>query len=160
MNSWENFFTAEAGASAALAGLIFVSVSISLAKILATPQLPERAFQALVVLVQILIISSCMLVPGQSYTLIGLEVLAIALAVWPMVAIYDRRTLARTRKYSFPRAIIRTLLSQLAALAYIVAGVAILWLGAPGIYCLVPAILFAFAIAIFDAWVLLVEINR
>ncbi len=34
MTGWENFFIAELGASAALAGLVFVGLSINLTKIL------------------------------------------------------------------------------------------------------------------------------
>jgi hypothetical protein len=37
MLGWENFFVAEVGASATLTGLIFVSVSINLTKIMTYP---------------------------------------------------------------------------------------------------------------------------
>jgi hypothetical protein len=47
MSGWENFFIAEVGASAALTGLIFVGVSINLARILSFPKLPNRALQPL-----------------------------------------------------------------------------------------------------------------
>src|SRR5262245_20612443 len=79
MSGWESFLLAEVGASAALAGLIFVGVSISLAKILASPRLPNRAFQALIFLLAILVICSLLLVPGQSVIGYGVEVLAVGL---------------------------------------------------------------------------------
>jgi len=37
---WANFFVAEVGASAALAGLVVVATSINLSRILLFPQLP------------------------------------------------------------------------------------------------------------------------
>jgi len=43
MTGWENFFIAEVGASAALAGLIFFGVSINLTGILSLPRLADRA---------------------------------------------------------------------------------------------------------------------
>ena len=46
MIGWENFLLAQVGASAALAGLIFVGGSINLTKILSLPALPARAFEA------------------------------------------------------------------------------------------------------------------
>jgi len=160
MDGWENFFLAQVGASAALVGLIFVAVSISLAKILATARLPERAFQALLVLLQILVISSLMLVPHQSTALVGGEVLAIGLLVWIVVIVFDLRNLLNAAAAYRWRTVLRTILSQLASLLYLVAGGVLLGRGTEGLYWLVPAMMCAFVIAILDAWVLLVEINR
>ena len=42
IEAWVNFFVAQCGASAALLGLIFVSVSLNLTKILSHPLLPGR----------------------------------------------------------------------------------------------------------------------
>ena len=52
------------------------------------------------------------------------------------------------------------LLSQLASLPYVIAGILALAIGTVGLYLVVPAIIFSFIKAILDAWVLLVEINR
>jgi hypothetical protein len=46
---WGELFLAEAGASAALAGLLFVAVSINLERIVALRSLPEAALGAIVV---------------------------------------------------------------------------------------------------------------
>lgn len=54
MTGWENFFIAEVGASAALAGLIFVGVSINLNRILSLPRLPDRALEAVSLLLTVL----------------------------------------------------------------------------------------------------------
>ena len=61
---WHDLFVAEAGAAAALAGLLFVAISINLKQILAFHTLPIRAASSLVALVVALVISTLVLVPG------------------------------------------------------------------------------------------------
>lgn len=158
MDAWQIFFAAQVGASAALAGLIFVSVSLSLTKIVASAHLPARALQALVVLLEILIISSLSIVP-QPVDYLGIEILILGGAIWALVIAFDRQTLAAAGTEYRRRAVLRMLLSQSAAALFVVAG--IVTLASPsGIYWLVPATIFTYLIALLDAWVLLVEINR
>lgn len=67
MPTRDDFFMAQVVASAALAGLLFVGLSINMAKIIANPALPSRALQALTLLFSILIVVSIQLVPGQPF---------------------------------------------------------------------------------------------
>ena len=46
---WSDFLVASSGASAALAGLVFIGISINLTRILDGPGLPGRAGQTIVV---------------------------------------------------------------------------------------------------------------
>jgi len=64
--TWTNFLSAEAGASAALAGLIFVAVSINIKKIIEYKGVPGRAAEALSLLIGVLLISTFGLAPNQS----------------------------------------------------------------------------------------------
>ena len=80
--AWEAFFTAQLGAGAALLGLLFVGLSLNLDRILADPNLPRRAEIGLVLLVLQLIVSSVALMPDQSPTAVGIEILAIAGVAW------------------------------------------------------------------------------
>jgi hypothetical protein len=155
---WENFFVAEAGASAALTGLIFVAVSINLSRILSFPHLPGRAAQALLVLLPGLIISTFGLVPGQSARLLGIEVLAVgALGILGMSWLQIR---ARVHVQRRLWVISLVLTSQLPLLPFVVCGVLLL-LGSPrALYWLVPGTVFSFAAGVLSAWVLLVEILR
>ena len=160
MNGWENFFIAEVGASAALLGLIFVGVSINLTRILSISGLPNRAFLALIILLTILVVSSLLLVPGQTLTQIGIEILVVGLIVWIIATSLDVNILrSRKRQYRLPY-MVNIALTQIALLPYLVAGIIMLTHGAGGLYWLVPAVLISFIKAILDAWVLLVEINR
>jgi hypothetical protein len=157
---WSDFFAAQLGASAALAGLLFVGISINMTKILAYPHLTNRALQALIMLVAILLVSSLMLVPGQSFAELGFEVLIVGAVVSVMVADVSVKSLRVVEKEHRSAIIFEALLGQLALVFYVAAGVVMFTKGAEGIYLVVPAFLMSFVNAIEDAWVLLVEINR
>jgi hypothetical protein len=160
MTAWGNFFVALVGAAAALTGLIFVGVSISLSSILAIPHLSGRALESLVLLTNIVLISSLCLVPDQSFRTIGLEVLLISLFVWIIILLLDIRML-RTAVLEIKRHYRRNIIfSQLAMLPYLLAGAMILTSGPTGIYFLIPGIFISLIKALTDAWVLLVEIHR
>ncbi len=65
-SDWSDLFVATAGASAALAGLVFVAVSINIERILKFSGLPERALETVLLLLGVLLVSVVGLIPGQS----------------------------------------------------------------------------------------------
>ncbi len=159
MEEWSDFFVAIVGAAAALTGLIFVGVSISLAKILTVPRLTGRASQSLILLLVVLIISSLGLVP-QPICLMGMEVLVIGTAIWIIFLVLDigmlRKSEAAFKKYAW----LNIVFTQLSVWPYIISGIILLSEGDAGIYWLIPGIIFSFIKSVLDAWVLLVEIHR
>jgi hypothetical protein len=160
MIAWGNFFVAVAAAAATLTGLIFVGVSISLAKILAFGHLTGRALGALILLITILVTASLCLVPGQQPAVVGVEFIVIGAVVWVIVLRTDIRMLKTSlpehKKYYRQN----LLFSQVAILPYMVSGIAIMIEGYSGLYFVIPGMLFSFVKALVDAWVLLVEIHR
>lgn len=155
MGDWENFFVAEAGAAAALAGLLFVSVSINLTRILQLPALPPRAAEALVLLLAVLLLSLLALVPGQSPSLLGAEVCVLGVLLWIGLTLALARG-GRPRQ----QVVVRVLINQLPPIMFVIAGV-MLYSGHPaGLYWLVPATLLAITAGVLGAWVLLIEILR
>ena len=60
---WHDFFVAQAGAGAALAGLVFVAISINLQRLLTTRAVQGRAIEALALLVSLLIVGLAALIP-------------------------------------------------------------------------------------------------
>jgi modulator of FtsH protease len=158
MQGWHDFFVAEAGASAALAGLLFVAISINLTRILEYRHLPSRAVEALLALLSVLVIATFALIPGQSQLVCGIEFTTTGLVIWAVQTF----TLARTWKDAHPRAksTARILTNQLPPLPFVIAGV-LLAAGYPAaMYWVVPGTLLSFAAGIFGAWVLLIEIQR
>jgi hypothetical protein len=160
MEAWQSFFAAEVGGSAALLGLLFVSISINIAKIAPHRSLPNRAFAALLVLLVVLIVSSLMLAPGQPEGLLGAEILIVALIAWAVVLHIDVGAWRNSEAQYRRRLIALIAINQTALFFYAVAGVVTIAIGAAGAYFLLPAIVLSFIKAALDAWVLLVEINR
>jgi hypothetical protein len=165
MQDWHDFFLAQAGAAGVLTGLVFVGVSINLDKIVADPSsgLAGRAAEALILLVAVLIASTLLLVPEQSTTLIGVELLVVALAAWGwIVAIQSLRlkNWAAMEPGLHKPFILRVVVAQVGTLPFVAAGIFVLAAGQGGLYWLVAGTIFSILAALFDAWVLLVEINR
>jgi modulator of FtsH protease len=165
MDEWHEFFLAQAGAAGVLTGLVFVGVSINLEKIVSDPNsgLPGRAAEALILLVAVLTTSTLLLVPGQGTTLIGAEVLALGLAAWgcvlaiQLLRLKDWRTMSPDLRGPF---VLRVGLGQIATIPLVIAGIAVLAGGLGGLYWLVAGTIFSILVALFESWVLLVEINR
>jgi modulator of FtsH protease len=155
---WENFFVAEAGAAAALTGLIFVAVSINLSKILASAWLPGRAFETLIVLLGVLLVSTAGLVP-QPPTALGLEIAVIGGLVWLMSTVDQMRLLhvSEARRWWI---LSRTILSQLATVPFVIGGISLCLRAGGGLYWVFAAVIWSFIAGVMNGWVLLVEILR
>lgn len=157
---WESLFIAEAGASAALAGLLFVALSINLKRILQGAGLPGRAGEAIVLLLAVLVVSTLVLVPGQSPRVLGAELLGSGLVTW-LILVVIHVGAVRGRVAPSPSLLVRRIvLAQVAVLPLLVAGVSLLVGAGGGLYWLVPGALLCLLVAVLDAWVLLIEILR
>jgi hypothetical protein len=158
---WKDLFVAVAGASAALAGLLFVAVSINVERIIRYEGLPERGIEALAMLLVPLVVSIAGLLPGQSHVALGIELVAISAA---LVAVLSRLPVALTvsQRVEMPSHYILT--RQIVRLS----GVALLSIGAlgelfavaGGLYWVGAAVVALTLGAVVNAWVLLVEILR
>jgi hypothetical protein len=155
---WENFFVAEVGAAAALTGLLFVAVSINLARILAVEHLPSRAGETLIVFASALVVATFGLVPGQSHVALGCEIGATGLVVWGATARTQWRAYgnAEARRWLA----MRVVGTQAATLPFVVGGALLVAGSGSALYWVVAGVLVSFASGIQNAWVLLVEILR
>jgi modulator of FtsH protease len=159
-SEWTDLFVATAGASAALAGLVFVAVSINLERILAFRGLPERSLETLLFLVSVLLISVVALVPGQGHVALGLELLAVTLAIdaivlrQPAIQVEEGEAMRRSWR------VYRWVLRAVAIVPFLVGAVSILAEQGGGLYWLFAGIVLAIAASVANAWVLLVEILR
>jgi hypothetical protein len=95
--------------------------------------------------------------------MVGAEVLVVGLATWGSVVAIQ---LLRLRSWGTMRPdlrqafVLRVALGQIATLPLVVAGIAVLVGGGlGGLYWLVAGTVFSILVALFEAWVLLVEIN-
>jgi modulator of FtsH protease len=76
---WTDLFDALAGASAALTGLLFVSVSINLSSIVGDRALVHRSLETLSLLVGLLVLSILLLVPEPDTGTVGAEIAVLGL---------------------------------------------------------------------------------
>ncbi len=161
MSGWSNFFLGELGAAAALAGLLFVSISVNQTRILALGRTADRGIEALAMLFVIVVVTSLSLIPGQSLRLLGGEIVLLSVASLAALAplqIGYLRSLAEAHRR---RSMVTVWLNRSAIGVIAVGGVMLLWRGdGMGLYILPLGILLTFAAVAASAWVLLIEINR
>ncbi|HEY1355232.1 MAG TPA: hypothetical protein VGF09_02870 [Solirubrobacterales bacterium] len=157
-SEWHDLFVATAGASAALAGLVFVAISINIERILALRGVPERGLETILLLLLVLIVSVVGLIPAQGHLALGLELLACAFVISAVVVRLPpiRATGEEPRGSIAVRWVIRLTGTGL----FLIGGLSLLAEAGGGLYWVVAGIVFATAGAVASAWVLLVEILR
>jgi hypothetical protein len=159
--AWTGFFSAAAGAAATLVGLIIVAVSVNLQRILAFQQLPSRAGAGIGTLVLNLAASMAALVP-QPAAALAAEVAGFAAGTW-LVALWAARQMlvapAQERR-PLPELMITIGLGQCQVLPFLIGSAAMLAGHGSGVYWIAAGVVATFAAAVFNAWVLLVEIMR
>ena len=159
ISDWKDLFVATAGASAALAGLVFVAVSINVERILKGEGLPERALQTVLLLLSVVLVSTIGLIPGQGHVATGAELLGEGLIFGAAIAILLRLSLpprSSPRSWSMSR----YLIMGAGTVPLIVGGASILAHTGGGLYWTVSGMIFAIVGGVMNAWVLMVEILR
>lgn len=160
MEVWSDFYVAQVGASAALAGLLFVGISISLDDILKFKHLPMRAAGSLTLLGMVLLVSMLMLVPNQSFRDAGWNVLLVSVpativSFW-MGVVSLRNMPAAFRKHGY----MVIGMKLLSALLFAISGLVMVVTNDKGDGLMVTGCVLAYIIVLIDTWVLLVEVHR
>jgi hypothetical protein len=158
--AWSAFFTAVTGAAAALAGLLFVAVSINLKNILAGgTMLPARAAETLAMLLFVVVVSALSLVP-QDTALLGAEILSLAVPL-TVTTVRNQLTFQRQNPDSpLTWSVSRMAASGAGLVPGTIAGLSLAAHWGGGLYWLAPTVLLGIAGTVYSAWILLVEIVR
>ena len=157
---WSDFSVAVVGASAALTGLLFVAVSINIEQILAVGALAGRALSTMILFVIPLVVGVLILVPEQSLTALGLELIGTGAVAGGGLLRINRPV---NRGGLEPRSswlLIRLVPSVAITVFLLLAGAGLIARASGGLYWVVPAIVVAFTGGLVTVWVLLVEIRR
>ena len=155
---WSDLFVAAAGASAALAGLVFVAVSINIDRIIGGSGLPEMALVTMFLLVGVLVVSLLGLIPGQSSTTLGWELLVLSVVWTAAIMHFARKTFPyMTHWYQYGT---RAVLPLFGTVPYLVGSIVLISGSATGLDWIVAGLIGAILAAVMNAWILLVEILR
>ncbi len=157
-SEWTDFFVAGAGASAALAGLVFVAVSINVERILRYPGLPERALATVMLLLSVVLISLVGLLPGQSRAALAGELLGVGMVFAVLILGLTIRSAGRDSQPVHRFA--NWLLVGLGTVPVVLGAVSLFAETGGGLYWVAAGIVLATTGGVANAWVLLVEILR
>lgn len=145
---------------AALAGLLFVSLSVNEERILQFPGLPERALQAFCSLFLVFALASLALAPDHAPRSFGAGALAAALAQAAVLACLQFRSFQPGESHS-RRALGTFLLGQAASWAFVIGSTFVVVRGDWSGLAWYPAgVILAFGFAGAVSWVLMIEIQR
>ena len=161
LEPWKDFNVAMVGATAALAGLLIVAMSVNIATIMASATLPARAGASVATLVLAIVAGAFGLVPGQPVELYGAEVLVGAVAAG-VFQVHSMRVLAtKDRVSSKWGRLAKATVGVLPLLAFLVGGVLLVTgVAAAGLAFVAVGSVLAVITSILLAWVVLVEVLR
>ncbi|MBV9330043.1 MAG: hypothetical protein JOZ55_00660 [Alphaproteobacteria bacterium] len=161
--AWHDFFITMAQVGATLAGLLFVGLTISLPHLLHARGYLARAFSALFLQFETLLIGLFGLVPGQPASLLGTEIFIAAIAILIGITVF-----AHNFREDESSHVLGSRWSRRIRAAFVIGGTVLPALAgvgltageARGLYLLVPAQVCSLYLSIGNAWVFAVEIPR
>ncbi|MDQ0736996.1 hypothetical protein [Arthrobacter agilis] len=158
--AWSDFNVAMVGATAALAGLLIVAMSVNISAILDSTALPARAAAAIGTLTLAIVVGAIGLAPAQPAWAHGLEVLAAFLVVLGLELHAIRLIVAEPDRPAGERGV--KLVAGVLPLVPFAAGAALLLGGVPvaGLAWLAVGCVLAIVGGIMFSWVALVEVLR
>jgi hypothetical protein len=154
--AWHDFFVMLGGASAALAGLVFVGLSIHARAVAADPLHRARARNLTAGILYMTIASALVLMPGQGLTALGVELVVGGAVI--AVMFYEPLRLHSARLDPVLRA--RLAAAVIVCLVSIGAGASLIAHAGGGLYVLVGAGLGGISLNVFGAWSLLLGLAR
>ena len=153
---WHDLYVMLGGASAALAGLVFVGLSMHARAVAADPLHRMRGRNLTAGIIYITLVSGLLLIPGQSTKLLGAELLAGGFLIGGLFA----QPLVRFRGRLDRELTVRTILAITACVLSAVAGISLIARSGGGLYLLVPATILGVVMNVFGAWSLLLGLAR
>jgi hypothetical protein len=156
---WDTFAVITGGAAGALVGLLFVSVSIRIEVISASPDFRSRAGETLSLFVSVLLVAVLLAIPQQGPWELGVELLVLAAVQGAGLFWLDPAATASPSAQPISRVLAvlapRTITTGLLALAGRLLAVGV----DDGIYVVVPSVIAAMTGGVASAWLFLTRIT-
>ncbi|MFF2371066.1 hypothetical protein [Agromyces sp. NPDC058110] len=163
LDQWSEFNVAMVGATAALAGLLIVAMSVNIGTILQSATLPARAAVAIATLVLAIAVTGFALAPGLTPVAYGVIVLVLTLLVggFQVHSIRAIRHDSSEHHGTATQQVAKSIVGVVPLLAYAVGAVAlVLGAAATGLWLFAVATILAIAAAILYSWIVLIEVLR
>ena len=159
---WHDFYVMTGGAAAALTGLLFVAMSLHAKAIMANRFYGYRAITTLMSLTSQLLLSGAVLLPGQSVTLLGVEVEVVALF---FLGVSIRGILTRGRNSAsvemrWSHQLFELVGGSIWIVIFVAAGISLVVRAGGGLYLLAAVMFFMLAWNIYIAWILITEVSE
>jgi hypothetical protein len=155
--AWLGFGEAVAAVAGALAGLLFVALSVRSDAVSASRSLSSRAAQTLVLFMTSVLVAVLLVAPQPSVAL-GTELLAVAAVSGTALVVLDRRAGHSTDKGAV-RYIERFSPNMITAVLVGIAGLTFLVQAGGGLYWLIPAAAASLLGGVVNAWLFLVKVT-
>jgi hypothetical protein len=156
---WDTFAVIIGGAAGALVGLLFVSVSIRIDVISASPDFRSRAGETLSLFMTVLLVAVLLAIPDQRPWELGAELLLLAAALGCGLFWLDRLATASPSPQPISRVLAvlspRTITTGLLAVAGLLLVIGV----DEGIYVAVPSVIAAMTGGVASAWLFLTRIT-
>jgi hypothetical protein len=157
IDQWQNFFLMVGGGAAALAGLVFIAMSINLSIIAQDATHKNRAIATLTGFTAVFIVCAFALIGNQNYQSIGVEWLVVSLVpTITYIRVYIRAT--KIGRSSVGLSIGRFIAGTTCYVAQIAGSVLLISGYVAGLYVASIAMVLSFAFFISGAWLLIIGV--